>query len=114
MNGTAVLVFVIEVAALVLGQVLLKHALERGNQLGFRHSRVIALFAGGIAGLSVSFFLMLGLLQHFALSYFFPLQASSTLVIVLAAALFLRERLSLTLILGTLLICAGIVLVSTS
>ena len=114
MNATALLVFVIEVASLVLGQVLLKHALERGNRLGFRQSRVIALFAGGVGGLTVSFFLMLGLLQHFALSYFFPLQASSTLVIVVAAAVFLRERLSLKLIVGTLLICAGIALVSTS
>jgi drug/metabolite transporter (DMT)-like permease len=113
-NATALLVFVIEVAALVVGQVLLKHSLERGNQAGFRDSRVIALFAGGVGGLTISFFLMLALLQHFALSYFFPLQASSTLVIVFAAAVFLRERLSLTLVLGTLLICAGIVLVSTS
>jgi drug/metabolite transporter (DMT)-like permease len=113
-STTALLVLLIEVASIVVGQLLLKHALESGNEAGFRNGRVIALFAGGVAGLTVSFFLTLALLQHFALSYYFPFQASSTIIIVLAAAVFLRERLSLKLVAGTILIFAGIVLVSLS
>lgn len=114
MNATALFVLFIEVAAIVSGQVLLKHALERGNQLGFRNSRVIALFAAGVGGLTISFFLTVALLQHFPLSFYFPFQASSTIIIVVAAALFLRERLSLQLVAGTVLIFVGIVLVSLS
>jgi drug/metabolite transporter (DMT)-like permease len=107
-------VLLIEVATLVTGQIVLKHAVECGNERGFANRRVILLFAGGIAALTISFFLTLALLQHFALSYFFPFQATSTIVIVLTAGLFLGERLSLQLVGGTLLICGGIVLVSIS
>ena len=114
MTAAAVIVLLIEVGSLVAGQVVLKHAVDRGNEVGFGNSRVIGLFTGGIAALTISFFLTLALLQHFALSYFFPFQASSTILIVLAAAVFLRERLSLQLLAGTLLIFAGIVLVSAS
>lgn len=114
MNATALFVLLIEVASIVFGQLLIKHALERGNELGFRNRRVIVLFAGGVAGLTVSFFLTLALLQHFPLSFYFPFQASSTIIIVLAAAVFLRERLSLQLVGGALLIFVGIVLVSLS
>jgi drug/metabolite transporter (DMT)-like permease len=114
MNATAFTVFIIEVAAVVAGQVLLKHAMERSTQLGFANPRVIALFAAGVLGLAVSFFLTLALLQHFDLSYFFPFQASSMIMIVAASAIFLRERLPLPVILGSLLIGVGIVLVSIS
>jgi undecaprenyl phosphate-alpha-L-ara4N flippase subunit ArnE len=113
-TATALIILLIELASLVAGQVVLKHAVERGNELGFRNSRVITLFAAGIGALTISFFLTLALLQHFPLSYFFPFQALSTIIIVLAAAVFLGERLSLQLITGTLLIFVGIVLVSAS
>lgn len=114
MNTTAIFVLLIEVASIVSGQLLLKHALERGKEVGFRNARVIALFAGGVGGLTISFFLTIALLQHFALSFYFPFQASSTIIIVLAAALFLRERLSFQLVAGAALIFVGIVLVSLS
>lgn len=114
MNATALFVLLIEVSSIVAGQVLLKHALQRGNELGFRSLRVLALFTGGVAGLTVSFFLTIALLQHFPLSYYFPFQASGTIIVVLAAAVFLGERLSLQLIAGTVLIFAGIILVSAS
>jgi drug/metabolite transporter (DMT)-like permease len=113
-TATALLVLLIEVGAIVTGQVVLKHALQCGSEIGFRHSRVISLLAGGIGALTVSFFLTIALLQHFALSYYFPFQASSTIMIVVAAAVFLRERLSVKLVVGTLLIFAGILLVSLS
>lgn len=114
MSVAAVIVFLIEVGSLVVGQVVLKHAVDRGNEMGFQNSHVVTLFVVGVAALTISFFLTLALLQHFALSYFFPFQASSTIFIVAAAAIFLRERLSFQLLAGTLLIFAGIILVSAS
>jgi uncharacterized membrane protein len=114
MKATPLIIFIIEVVAVVAGQVLVKHAVQQSTELGFRNSRVLLFFFGGVAAMAVSFFLTLGLLQHFDLSYFFPLQASTTILIVMFAAIFLRERLSLRLVAGSVLITAGIVLVSLS
>ncbi len=114
MSGSAVVVLVIEVCAAVTGQVLLKHAMERSVEFGVVSRKVLPLFLGSVIALAVSFFLMLALLQHLDLSYFFPFQASTTVLIVAAALLFLRERLSLQLVVGTVLITAGIIIVSAS
>lgn len=114
MNGVALVIFAIEVITVVVGQILLKHAMDQAKELGGRSPKVIALFTGGVTGMAISFFLTLALLQHFDLSYFFPFQASSTVLIVASAVVFLRERLSPQLAVGTLLIAAGIVLVSLS
>jgi uncharacterized membrane protein len=114
MNIPALTAFVIEIAAVVAGQVLVKHAIQQAEQAGLRQPRVLLTFFGGVAAMAVSFFLSLGLLQHFDLSYFFPLQSSTTILIVIVAAVFLRERLSIQLIVGSILITLGIVVVSLS
>lgn len=114
MSGIALAVLLSEVAAAVIGQVLLKHAMERSQHSAFVSRQVLPLFVASVAALAVSFFLMLALLQHFELSYFFPFQASTTIVIVAAAVTILRERLSLQLVLGTALITLGIIIVSNS
>ena len=73
-----------------------------------------AYFSGGIAGLALSFFLSLGLLQRFDLSYFFPLQGANVIAVVAGAMLILRERPSRALIVGAILVAIGIVFVSLS
>jgi uncharacterized membrane protein len=67
-----------------------------------------------LAAMTVYFFLSLGLLQRFDLSYLYPFQGTSIIFISVAAAVLLREKLSLRLIVGSLLITAGVVLVSLS
>ncbi|MFL6583433.1 MAG: EamA family transporter [Chthoniobacterales bacterium] len=114
MSVVPLTVFIVEISAVVAGQVLVKHAVEQARQSRFGDPRVLRTFFGGVAAMAVSFFLTLGLLQHFDLSYFFPLQASTTILIVLMAAVFLRERLSIQLLVGAGLITAGIVVVSLS
>lgn len=114
MTTAAAVVLLIEVGSIVAGQVLVKHAVENAKTAGATNSRVIATFAGGVAAMTVSFFLTLALLQHFALSFFFPFQALSVVITVIASGLFLRERLTLRLILGSLLVSIGVALVSTS
>ena len=64
--------------------------------------------------MTISFFLTLGLLQRFDLSYLYPFQGLSVIIITLMAAVMLKERLTLQLSIGALLISAGIVLVSLS
>jgi undecaprenyl phosphate-alpha-L-ara4N flippase subunit ArnE len=64
--------------------------------------------------MSVNFFLTLGLLAHLDLSFVYPFQGLSVIIISLAAAIVLREKLNLRLTIGALLITAGIVLVSMS
>lgn len=102
------------VLTLVSGQLFLKKAMEATHESGFGSRRVLLPFSVGIAAMTISFFLKLGLLQHFDLSYLYPLQGFSVIIISIAAALILHERLTPPLIVGALLISAGIVLVSLS
>jgi uncharacterized membrane protein len=98
----------------VVAQVVLKRAMEATRKGGFRNLRFISPVAGGIALMTISFFLTLGLLQRFDLSYLYPFQGLSSIIITVMAAVMLKEKLTLQLMIGALLISAGIVLVSVS
>jgi uncharacterized membrane protein len=52
------------------------------------------------------------LLQRYDLSFIYPFQGLSVIIITFAAALTLREKLTLQLIAGSLLISLGVALVS--
>jgi drug/metabolite transporter (DMT)-like permease len=98
----------------VAGQLFLKRAMESTTKGGSDHPRFALLLGAGIFLMTISFFLTLGLLQRFDLSYLYPFQGLSVIIIAFAAAIVLRERLTLQLIVGSVLISAGIVLVSMS
>ncbi len=110
---SSVLIF-IALAAFVAGQIVLKKAMESSHAIGFGSRKFIWLFSSGIVFMTISFFLILGLLQRYDLSYIYPFQGFNVILISLAAALVLRERLTLQMIVGAALISAGIVLVSIS
>ena len=97
----------------VAGQLFLKRAMESTTQ-GNGHPRFASLLGAGIFLMTISFFLTLGLLQRFDLSYLYPFQGLSVIIIAFAAAIVLREKLTLQLTIGAALISAGIVLVSIS
>jgi uncharacterized membrane protein len=101
-------------ATFVFGQLSFKRAMELSSSLGFRNRRTMRTLAIGIVVMTTSFCLNLGLLQHFDLSYVYPFQGSSVIIITLLAAIVLKEKLTLRIIAGTLLITAGAVLVSIS
>src|SRR3982074_3371888 len=111
---TAVIIFVIVIIAAGAGQLPLPHAMEASPALSFRHPRVLKLFGAGVLSLTISFFLTIALLQHFDLSFFYPIQGSTVVIITVAAVIFLRERLSTQLLIGSILISVGIVVVSLS
>ena len=98
--------------AFVAGQLLLKKAMDAANLSGFKSMKFLWPFAAGIFLLTVQFFLNLGLLQRYDLSFIYPFQGLSVIIISIAAAIVLREKLTLQLVTGSLLISVGIVLVS--
>lgn len=111
------LAFVLILLALltfVAGQIFLKHAMESTTQAGLQKSSVAVRLGAGILLMTISFFITLGLLQRFDLSYLYPFQGLSIIIISLIAALILKEKLSWRLMIGVLFITAGVVLVSMS
>jgi len=111
------LLIILSLVTIVAGQLLLKLAMnkleefERGDP---RRKQVKWIFASSILSMTISFFVSLGLLQKLDLSYLFPFQDLSVILIACCSAFFLKERLSMTLITGILLITAGVILVSSS
>jgi uncharacterized membrane protein len=105
---------VVSLVSFVAAQLILKRAMEATTSIGFRNAQFVWKVTGGIILMTISFFLTLGLLQRFDLSYLYPFQGLSVIFITLMAAVVLKERLNLRLTIGALLISAGIVLVSLS
>lgn len=103
----------ISLVTFVVGQLLLKHAME-STRHGIGNRKFISLLSLGILSMTISFFLTLGLLQRYDLSYLYPFQGLSVIIIAIAAAVVLREKLTIQLVIGSLLISAGIILVSLS
>src|ERR1700751_5336103 len=114
MTKWAFVIILIWLATFVAGQLFFKRAMDLSTALGFRNRRTIATLSIGICVMTISFLLNLGLLQRFDLSYLYPFQGSSIIIITLMAAVILKEKLTLRLAVGTLLITAGVVLVSMS
>jgi len=110
----ALFFIVVSLLTFVVAQLVLKRAMEGTMKTGFRNARFIWKVTSGIVLMTISFFLTLGLLQRFDLSYLYPFQGLSVIFITLTAAVVLKEKLSLRLIVGAVLISTGIVLVSIS
>ncbi len=96
----------------VTGQIFVKKSMTLPDNTPKARGRM--LLATGIACMTVGFFLWLGLMSKFVLSYLFPFEALHYIFIIIAAAFFLKERASFSLWLGGILICAGVILVSMS
>jgi len=103
----------IAMLSFVVGQFFFKHAMDKSHQSGFG-AEFYRFFVPGILSMTVSFFLTLGLLQHFDLSFVYPFQGLSVLIVSAAAAVILKEKVTLQLLAGALLISIGVVLVSFS
>jgi undecaprenyl phosphate-alpha-L-ara4N flippase subunit ArnE len=92
---------------LVVGQLLLKRAMA--------HPPIRwGVLALGTASLTAWFFLWLALLARYDLSRLFPFEGLNPALVVLGAAVFLRERVPARGWVGIGLISAGVMLVSGS
>ena len=114
MSFLAFFFIVVSLASFVAAQLILKRAMEASKTTGFRHVRFVWRVTCGVVLMTISFFLTLGLLQRFDLSYLYPFQGLSVIFITLMAAIVLKEKLNAQLTIGALLISIGIVLVSLS
>ena len=114
MTPLLALFVLVAVIALVGGQIFLKHAANYTNERPIRWRPCAGAFATGIGSFTLWFFLWLYLLGKLPLSYLYPFAALSGVFISIAAMIFLREKTSLRLWMGILLIGAGVLIVSTS
>jgi uncharacterized membrane protein len=114
MTWWSLVLILVWLATFVAGQLFFKRAMELSSVPGFHNRKTIAFLSAGIVLMTISFFLNLGLLQRFDLSYLYPFQGLSVIMIGLMAAVILKEKLTWRLTIGTLLITAGVVLVSMS
>jgi drug/metabolite transporter (DMT)-like permease len=105
------LVIVSECCQLV-GQIFFKLAM-RPAQEGQRMGTGLALTIG-VAVMALGFFVWLGLLSKFDLSFLYPFDGSNRVLLLILAAVLLKEKITLRLWLGVLLITAGVGLVATS
>jgi drug/metabolite transporter (DMT)-like permease len=110
----AFFLIVVSLLSFVAAQLILKRAMVATKTTGFRNAQFVWKVTVGVILMTISFFLTLGLLQRFDLSYLYPFQGLSVIFITLTAAVVLKEKLSLRLIVGAVLISVGIVLVSMS
>ena len=114
MSFLAFFFIVVSLVTFVAAQLILKRAMVGTKTTGFRNAQFVWKATAGIILMTISFFLTLGLLQRFDLSYLYPFQGLSVIFITLTAAIVLKEKLNLRLAIGALLISVGIVLVSLS
>jgi uncharacterized membrane protein len=113
MTAVALVIVLVALVAHTAGQIFLKHAMASSHaDAGFRSRAVAFPFAIGIALMTTQFFLNLGLLQRYDLSFIYPFQGLGVIIITLTAGITLRERLSLQLVIGSIVISIGVVLVS--
>ena len=112
MTFVAFLFILISLVTFVAAQLILKRAMEFSATHGMRNSYFTSRVAIGVFLMTISFFLTLGLLQRFDLSYLYPFQGLSVIIISLLGGIILKEKLNLQLVLGALLISIGVVLVS--
>ncbi len=112
MTAISLLCVILTELCSVAGQIFFKHAMSQPE--GGPRAKFLGMFLSGIAVKALAFFLWLGLLSKFELSYLYPFEGISPVLLVLAAALFLREKMTLNLWAGVILISAGVVLVSAS
>ncbi len=96
----------------VAGQIFFKHAM--GDLWDQDRRRACLALAAGVGIMALSFFLWLGLLPKVALSQLYPFEAFTRLLLLAAAGLFFREKITPQLWGGVALICAGIALVAVS
>ncbi|MEO6742519.1 MAG: EamA family transporter [Chthoniobacteraceae bacterium] len=111
MSTLAVILVTLTFVLQVVGQVFFKVAMDETGATKPFGQRASA-FAAGITAMALSFFLGLSQLSEIPLSKYYPFEGIERVVIVVAAALFLKEKITLRIGLGVALICGGLFLVA--
>ena len=94
------------------GQLFFKHAM--GGLWDRARARAWLALAAGVAVSAASFFLWMGLLPQGELSMLYPFEAITRILLLGAAGLFFREKITPRLWAGVVLISGGIFIVATN
>lgn len=114
MSTVLLLALIASQLCLVSGELLMKRAMDLTNATPIPWRRFIPRFLPAIACMSGWFFLWGGILQRADLSFVYPFEGLSPILVMLGAAIFLKEKLTLRTWIGIALISAGVALVSAS
>lgn len=114
MNPVSLLLIFLSLGSYVAGQLFVKRAMLATEDRPFRTRYFAGWLSAGIGGMTIWFFLNLGLLQRFDLSYLYPFNGLSVILITITASILLKERLTLRLAAGALVITLGVAIVSIS
>ena len=112
MTLIAFLLVVLTVACLVVGQLIIKHAMGMTHQKPMPWKKFLSRLAPGIGIMTLWFLLWVSLLQSYDLSYLFPFDSLSTVLLSLGAMVFLKEKLTARLWIGMTLIVVGVMFVA--
>ena len=110
MTALAFLLVIISETCSAAGQIFFKHAM--GGPDGNRHTA--AKLTAGVFVMAIGFFLWVGLMSRFDLSYLYPFDGLNRVLLMIAASIFLKEKMTPSLWVGVSLICIGVLLVSRS
>jgi undecaprenyl phosphate-alpha-L-ara4N flippase subunit ArnE len=114
LSTTTILLLVGSQVLLAVSQIFLKHAINLGERTPPLRAQQ-AIYGGTfIAAMTLWFFLWLGFLQVMPLSKVLPWEGLSPVLLMLGAAMFLKEKIAPVAWLGIAFISAGVVLVSMS
>ena len=97
-------------ACMIIGQIFFKHAAR--HPAGSSH--FVRNLGIGVCVTAIYFFVWLALLSKFELSYLYPFDGVNRIMMVVGAYIFLKEKATLRVWLGVILISAGVALVSQS
>lgn len=114
MTALSLALILLSQVSLVTGQIFMKRGMTLMNAVPRPTRRVAGFVAAGIGGMTGWFLIWLGLLQRLDLSFLYPFQGISPVLMVLASMLFLRERPTWSLAFGVALIVSGTLLVGLS
>jgi uncharacterized membrane protein len=114
MSLTLVLLLIGSQVLLAASQIFLKHATTLLDRQPRSWPSVLTYFGIFIAMMTLWFLMWLGFLQKMPLSQVLPWEGLSPVLLVLGAAIFLREKVTREAWIGVALISAGVVLVSLS
>jgi drug/metabolite transporter (DMT)-like permease len=101
------LLLIVSECCAVTGQIFFKHAMGGDG-------RKAGKLAWGVTVMAVGFFLWIGLMPKFDLSYLYPFDGLNRILLMFAASFFLKEKMTFNLWMGVALICTGVLLVSRS
>jgi len=98
----------------ITGQLLFKLAVNETDESAKRRGKFLPIFGAGVLAMAIGFFAWVTLLSRFDLSYVYPFEALSRLMLIFGAVFFLKEKMTARLWAGAFLITAGIVVVSAT